>query len=231
MRDRPLNRLDELQQRLGYRFTRTELLERALTHRSIGSQNNERLEFLGDAVLNLAISQLLFEHLITSNEGDLSRLRAHLVREDSLHQAATRVGLPAVVRMSDSERRGGGAQRAALLADALEAVLGAAFVEGQFDAAQTIVEKLFGEAIRHPDLLTCSKDAKTELQELLQAQRLPVPNYTIVATEGKAHEQIFEVQCQIPKLNLTCTGSGRSRRVAEQAAAKNMLLLMQPSVQ
>ncbi len=217
------NRLDALQRRIGYRFTDAQLLSRALTHRSFGADHNERLEFLGDAVLSLAISGLLFERFAGSDEGDLTRVRAHLVREDSLHRVAVQLGLPEVLNLGEGEARGGGAQRASILADALEAVLGATFLDGGFDAASELVKGLFGEVIQTTDVASWSKDAKTELQEWLQARRLPVPTYRISATRGQAHAQTFEVECVVPALNLTESGEGRSRRVAEQEAARRML--------
>ncbi len=216
-------RLDALQRRIGYRFTDAQLLSRALTHRSFGADHNERLEFLGDAVLSLAISGLLFERFAGSDEGDLTRVRAHLVREDSLHRVAVQLGLPEVLNLGEGEARGGGAQRASILADALEALLGATFLDGGFDAARELVKGLFGEVIQTTDVASWSKDAKTELQEWLQARRLPVPTYRISATRGQAHAQTFEVECVVPALNLTESGEGRSRRVAEQEAARRML--------
>jgi ribonuclease-3 len=219
-------RLTALQNRLGYRFTQPDLLTRAVTHRSFGVDHNERLEFLGDVVLSLAISDLLFERFAGSDEGDLTRVRAHLVREDSLHKVALLIGLPEVLRLSDGEARGGGAQRPSILADALEAVIGAAYRDGGFEAAQALVQRLFGEVIETTDLDNWSKDAKTELQEWLQARRLPVPAYRIVATRGQAHAQTFEVECAVPALGLTETGEGRSRRSAEQEAARGMLVAL-----
>ena len=219
-------RLTALQQRLGYRFARPELLTRAVTHRSFGADHNERLEFLGDVVLSLAISDLLFERFAGSDEGDLTRVRAHLVREDSLHKVALLVGLPEVLRLSEGEARGGGAQRPSILADALEAVIGATYRDGGFEAAQALVQRLFGEVIETTDLDSWTKDAKTELQEWLQARRLPVPAYRIVTTRGQAHAQTFEVECAVPALGLTQTGEGRSRRAAEQEAARAMLVAL-----
>jgi len=216
-------RLAALQLRLGYRFSQEALLERALRHRSFRADHNERLEFLGDAVLSLAISSLLFERFAGSDEGDLTRIRAHLVREDSLHRVALSLGLPEVLRLSEGEARGGGAQRVSILADALEAVIGAAFLDGGFDAARSLVKRMFGEIIDTTEIGSWSKDAKTELQEWLQARRLPVPIYRITATRGQAHAQTFEVECSVPALSLTQQGEGRSRRLAEQEAAGRML--------
>ena len=217
------HRVDALQQRTGYRFSDARLLDRALTHRSFGADHNERLEFLGDAVLSLVISSLLFERFAGSDEGDLTRVRAHLVREDSLHRMALQLDLPDMLRLGEGEARGGGAQRASILADALEALIGATFQEGGFDAARGVVQRLFGEIIETTDLASWSKDPKTELQEWLQARRLPVPGYRISATRGQAHAQTFEVECTVPALNLAESGEGRSRRAAEQEAARRML--------
>jgi ribonuclease-3 len=222
-------RLDELQARLGHRFRQADLLARALTHRSFGADHNERLEFLGDAVLSLAVSSLLFERFAGSDEGDLTRVRAHLVREDSLHRMALQLGLPDVVRLSEGEARGGGAQRASILADALEAVIGAVFLDAGFDAARELTQRLFGEVIAGTEIGGWAKDAKTELQEWLQARRLPVPSYRISATRGQAHAQTFEVECAVPALGLTQSGEGRSRRQAEQEAARRMLDVLKAS--
>lgn len=214
--------LAALQQRLGYRFTDPALLARALTHRSWGAMHNERLEFLGDALLNLAISRLLWQRQPELDEGDLTRARAQLVREDSLHRAALALGLPAVLRMSEGEARSGGAQRPSLLADALEAVLGAIDLDGGHLAAEAVVRRLFAPALSE-DLDAARKDPKTALQEWLQGRRLAVPTYRIVATHGRDHEQTFDVVCEVPALDLATPGRGRSRRAAEQDAAQRML--------
>lgn len=217
------SRLDTLQSRLGHRFADARLLSRALTHRSFGADHNERLEFLGDAVLNLAVSTLLYERFQGSDEGDLTRVRAHLVREESLHRVALQLGLPEVLRLSEGEARGGGAQRPSILADAMEALIGATYLDGGFEPALELVRQLFGELIASTEAESWRKDAKTELQEWLQARRLPVPSYRIRATRGQAHAQTFEVECEVPTLNLTHAGEGRSRRLAEQEAARRML--------
>lgn len=215
--------LAPLQHRLGHRFSRPALLQRALTHRSFGAEHNERLEFLGDAVLNLAVSALLYQRFAGSDEGDLTRVRAHLVREDSLHRTALAIGLPQLLHLSDGEARGGGALRPSILADALEAVIGAAFLDGGYDAALAVVRRLFGELIASTSLDSWAKDAKTELQEWLQARRLPVPAYRIVEARGQAHAQTFEVECSVAVLGLAERGEGRSRRAAEQQAAQRLL--------
>jgi ribonuclease III len=215
--------LAALQQRLGHVFARPALLHRALTHRSAGSEHNERLEFLGDAVLNMAVSALLYQRFSGSDEGDLTRVRAHLVREDSLHRAALGLGLPAVVRLSDGETRGGGAQRPSILADALEAIIGAAYLDGGFEPAHEVVRRLFGPLIDSTEIDNWHKDPKTELQEWLQARRIAVPVYRIAATRGQAHAQTFEVECAVATLGLAERGEGKSRRSAEQEAARRML--------
>jgi ribonuclease III len=215
--------LQALQQRLGHRFARPELLRRALTHRSWGADHNERLEFLGDAVLSLAVSALLYERHGDSDEGDLTRVRAHLVREDSLHRVALGLALPEVLRMSEGELRGGGALRPSILADAVEALIGAVFVDGGYEPAQALVQRLFGEVIQATEAESWSKDAKTELQEWLQARKVPVPAYRITATRGQAHAQTFEVECAVATLGLAERGEGKSRRTAEQEAARRML--------
>ncbi|MDO9286093.1 MAG: ribonuclease III [Aquabacterium sp.] len=223
MEPRPDSRLEALQARLGHRFTDAALLQRAITHRSFGADHNERLEFLGDAVLNLAVSSLLYERFAVSDEGDLTRVRAHLVREDSLHRAALVLGLPEVLRLSEGEARGGGAQRPSILADAVEALIGAIFIDAGLPPATQLVRQLFGELIASTETDSWSKDAKTELQEWLQARKLPVPSYRIVATRGQAHAQTFDVECAVPALGLAEQGEGKSRRTAEQEAARRML--------
>jgi ribonuclease III len=217
------NRLAALQQRLGYRFVDGALLTRALTHRSFGAEHNERLEFLGDAVLSLAVSGLLYERFAGGDEGDLTRVRAHLVREDSLYRVALTLGLSDVMRLSEGEMRGGGARRPSILADALEAIIGAVFLDGGFEPAHAVVRSLFGEVIFSTEVDAWTKDAKTELQEWLQARRLPVPAYRITATRGEKHAQTFEVECAVATLGLAETGEGRSRRAAEQEAARRLL--------
>jgi ribonuclease-3 len=223
------SRLDALQHRLGHVFAQPRLLTRAVTHRSFGADHNERLEFLGDAVLSLTVSSLLYERFAGSDEGDLTRVRAHLVREDTLHRVALMLGLPEVLRLSEGEARGGGAQRASILADAVEAIIGAVFLDGGFDPAQGLVRRLFGDVIANTEMDSWSKDAKTELQEWLQARKLPVPAYRIVATRGQAHAQIFEVECAVPALALAEQGQGKSRRTAEQEAARRMIETLKAS--
>ncbi len=199
------------------------LLEEALTHRSLGSRNYERLEFLGDAVLSFVVAEMLYREFDGAAEGELSRYRAALVSGETLGSIALDAGLGEHLRLGEGELKSGGFRRASILADALEAVIGAAFVDGGFGPAHTLVQRLFGDVIATTEIDRWSKDAKTELQEWLQARKLPVPDYRIVATRGQAHAQIFEVACAVPALGLTETGEGRSRRSAEQEAARRML--------
>ncbi len=221
--------LAALQRRLGHAFAEPALLQRALTHRSFGAEHNERLEFLGDAVLSLAISSLLYRQFAGSAEGDLTRVRAQLVREESLHRLALALRLPEALRLSDGEARGGGALRPSILADAAEAVLGAVYLDAGFDAALAVVTRLLADQIEAIEVDSFGKDAKTELQEWLQARRVAVPVYRIVATRGQAHAQTFEVECAVPALRLAERGEGRSRRAAEQHAARRMLAVLKAS--
>lgn len=215
--------LEQLQQRLGHRWAQPALLQCALTHRSHGADHNERLEFLGDSVLSAAVSRLLYSRYQDSAEGDLTRVRAHLVREDHLHRLALELDLPGLVRLSEGEAKGGGAQRPSILADTLEALIGAVFIDAGYEAAAGVVQRLFGPLIDSADLARWTKDPKTELQEWLQGRRLPVPAYRIVATRGQAHAQTFEVECAVSALSLAESGQGRSRRAAEQEAARRLL--------
>lgn len=219
---------DSLQVRLGHRFAHVDLLGRALTHKSFGAHNNERLEFLGDAVLSAAISGLLFEHFGQSGEGDLTRVRAHLVREEMLHRLALDLGLPALLRLSEGEARSGGARRPSILADAVEALIAAVYLDGGFASAQALVERLFTPLVASTAAEAWTRDPKTELQEWLQARRQPVPGYRIESTRGRQHEQMFTVVCSIPSCSLEVRGEGRSRRAAEQEAARAALATLKP---
>ncbi|HWP20314.1 MAG TPA: ribonuclease III [Burkholderiaceae bacterium] len=215
--------LDDLQHRLGHLFGEPALLRRALTHRSFGADHNERLEFLGDAVLGLAISTLLYQRFASSDEGDLSRVRARLVRQDSLHEVALKLGLPGCLRLGEGEARSGGASRASILADAFEAVVGAVYLDAGFPAALGVVQRLFADALASSDLQASAKDAKTELQEWLQGRKLALPAYAIVETRGHAHQQQFVVSCTVAALGVSAQGQGASRRAAEQQAARAVL--------
>jgi len=223
--------LKTLEQRLGYRFVSPEMLQQAVTHRSHGAVHNERLEFLGDAILNCTIAQLLFDKYTRFDEGDLSRLRANLVKQSSLAEIAERIALSEFMRLGEGERKSGGFRRPSILADALEATIGAVFVDGGFEAARGVIGRLFEPVIKVMDPKTLGKDSKTLLQEYLQGKRLPLPVYSVVETRGAAHNQEFEVECAIPKLNISVRGSGRSRRAAEQSAANQAFEAAQVAVQ
>ncbi len=216
-----------LQNRLGHGFADDKLLHRALTHKSFGAEHYERLEFLGDAVLNLGVSELLYKRFQRSDEGDLTRVRAHLVRQDTLHKLAVQLGLPQLMRLSEGEAKGGGAQRPSILADALEAILGAVYLDAGFEVARRVVMSLFEPLLAETTLEGWGKDPKTALQEWLQARKLAVPAYRIAETRGKAHEQVFVVACELPELNQVVTGEGLSRRAAEQVAAEALLMRLQ----
>ena len=203
----------------GHPFENPELLRQALTHRSYSATHNERLEFLGDGVLNCVIAAELFRRFPELAEGELSRLRASLVNQQSLFEIAQRIELGAQLRLGEGELKSGGARRPSMLADALEAVIGAVFIDGGFEAARAAVLRLFEQPLSAADPLKLAKDAKTRLQEFLQAHRMPLPQYAVISTAGEAHEQIFRVECVIPELNIRTEGEGASRRAAEQAAA------------
>jgi ribonuclease-3 len=215
--------LGALEQRLSYTFRAPELLEQAVTHRSHGAVHNERLEFLGDAVLNCTIAQLLFQKYARMNEGDLSRLRANLVKQQSLADIAERLGLSEFLRLGEGEMKSGGFRRPSILADTMEAIFGAVLVDSGFEPARDTIARLFDPVLKTVDPKTLGKDSKTLLQEYLQGKRLPLPLYTVVETRGAAHNQEFEVECAIQKLDVSVRGTGRSRRAAEQLAAKQAL--------
>ena len=215
--------LASLQSRLQHRFSDPSLLQRAVTHRSFSAEHNERLEFLGDSVLNLAVSTLLYRRLQAQSEGDLSRVRANLVKEGTLHQLAKGLRLDQVLRLGEGEARSGGHQRPSILADALEAVIGAVYLDAGFAAAEALVLRLFEPVEINPQMQAAAKDAKTALQEWLQGRKMQLPQYRVVGTVGVAHRQTFEVECAIAELALAQRGSGASRRAAEQSAAAAML--------
>lgn len=209
-----------LQQALGYTFTRPELLMQALTHRSYGAVNNERLEFLGDSVLNCSVARALYDAFPDLPEGSLSRLRANLVRQETLAEIAVTLKLGDSLRLGEGELKSGGFRRPSILADALESLFGAIFLDAGFDAAQAVVRRLFDPLVAKIDPKASGKDPKTQLQELLQARRLPLPEYHLIDTRGEAHDQSFIVDCVLAKPSLTTRGVGKSRRAAEQEAAR-----------
>lgn len=220
--------LAALQRRLGHAFRDEALLRRALTHRSFGTDHYERLEFLGDAVLGLVVATLLVQRLPQGQEGDLSRARAALVRQDALHRIALRLGLPALLRLGEGERRSGGHERPSILADAVEALLGAIYLDAGFEAAQAVARRWYDDVTLASGI---GKDAKTALQEWLQARRRPLPRYEVVAVRGEAHAQTFEVACHVEGQDAPTHGSGASRRAAEQVAAAAMLARLQTTPQ
>jgi len=211
------------EKKLGYLFHDVTLLERALTHRSYSTENNERLEFLGDAVLGEVIARVLYEIKPLANEGSLSRFRAGLVRGETLAVLAAELELGDVVRLGSGEQRTGGYQRQSVLANALEAVFGAVFLDGGYEDANRVIRGVFTDRLSNlPDELEL-KDPKTRLQEWLQARQMPPPEYELLNSTGSAHEQVFQVTCRIDAMAVSAEGTGTSRRRAEQVAAGEIL--------
>ncbi|MGJ7493968.1 ribonuclease III [Variovorax sp. RT4R15] len=216
--------LAALQARLHYNFADARLLQLALTHRSFSSDHNERLEFLGDSVLNLAVAHLLYRRLSELPEGDLSRVRANLVKQDTLHQIAVRLALSPLLRLGEGEAKSGGPNRPSILADALEALIGAVYLDAGYGAAEALVHRLYESVEINARMDAAAKDPKTELQEWLQGHKMKLPLYRVVGTLGAAHKQTFDVECEVAELALTERGIGGSRRAGEQAAAAAMLI-------
>lgn len=212
--------LQLLQKRLGHQFCNPALLQQALTHRSHSVLHNERLEFLGDSILNCVIASLLFDSFSDIDEGDLSRVRANLVKQQSLYEIAQQIELSQFLRLGEGELKSGGFRRPSILADALEALFGAIFLDSGFDAAKEVIRALYAPVMVAIDPTTLGKDAKTLLQEFLQSKKIALPQYNVVATHGAAHNQEFEIACLVPKLDIQVFGTGGSRRAGEQAAAK-----------
>lgn len=209
---------------LGYRFDDLKLLQQALTHRSAGSRNNERLEFLGDAVLGCVIAAEIFSRHPNAREGELSRLRASLVRRESLAELAYSLDIGSYLKLGSGERKSGGHHRNSILADSLEAVFGAIYLDGGFTACHDCILALFADRLAESHDLSRLKDPKTRLQEFLQSRQQPLPEYTVIETIGDAHNQQFRVQCCISETGSSPTeGTARNRRMAEQAAAAGML--------
>jgi ribonuclease-3 len=209
--------------RLGYAFSDPALLAQGLTHRSHGARHNERLEFVGDAVLNCVVAAVLYARFPDLPEGDLSRVRANLVNRDTLAGLARGLGLGEDIRVGEGEKKGGGGERTSILADALEAVFGAVFMDGGFDAARGVIEHVYADTLARADPVVLGKDPKTRLQEWLQARHLAVPEYVVGDVAGEAHAQTFTMLCRIAALGVETTGQGASRRAAEQAAAEDAL--------
>jgi ribonuclease-3 len=204
----------------GYRFVDQALLRQALTHRSHNAAHNERLEFLGDSILNCVIAAELFSMYPAMAEGDLSRVRASLVNGQNLSVLANQLDLGRRLLLGEGELRSGGAQRPSMLANAVEAVIGAVYLDAGFVVAQSFTLRIFADSLKTIDLRVAGKDAKTLLQELLQARHLPLPRYVVIATAGEAHEQSFQVECNVSALDIKTIGDGASRRAAEQVAAR-----------
>lgn len=205
---------------LGYRFRQPQLLQRALTHRSFAAEHYERLEFLGDSVLGCVIAHHLCTAFPQLSEGELSRLRSNLVKEDTLVTLAQRLDLGQYLKLGDGERKSAGHRRPSILADALEAIFGAVFLDDGFATAERVVLHLYLPYLEQVDVKTLGKDAKTMLQEFLQGKYIALPSYKVVEIQGVAHEQVFQVECAIPSLNIATRGAGVSRRNAEQQAAQ-----------
>lgn len=211
--------LSQLETRLGYQFKDQRLLVQALTHRSHSTLHNERFEFLGDSILNFSVASILFHRLPNVDEGDLSRIRASLVKQGTLADIATRLDLPNFLRLGEGELKSGGFRRPSILADAVEAIFGAIYLDANSDQAYKVIEGLYQSILDTVDFNTLGKDAKTLLQEVLQGRKFALPAYNVIATSGAAHDQQFEVECIIAELDVKTQASGGSRRAAEQAAA------------
>lgn len=212
-----------MEDRLGYRFSDRALLEQALTHRSFGSPHNERLEFLGDSVLGCVVAAELFARFPQLDEGQLSRMRANLVREETLARIAEAQALGSALKLGEGEVEAGAQARASILADSMEALFGAVYLDGGFDAARRVILAAIAEALAATDPAQSLKDAKTRLQEYLQAKRRPLPEYRVVSVQGAAHQQTFEVECRLTDGAARATGSGTSRQRAEQQAAERVI--------
>ena len=215
--------IDRLQRRLGYSFGDVDLLTQALTHRSAGSRNNERLEFLGDSILGFEAADYLYHHASDANEGQLSRMRAHLVKRETLADIARGLELGAILHLGQGELRSGGQNRDSILADTVEAIIAAVYLDGGIEPARRLVRSLLGERLNNPDSALQEKDAKTRLQELLQSRHLPLPAYTVIETSGDQHRQQFVVGCEVESIDWQAEGRGTSRRKAEQQAAAAFL--------
>jgi ribonuclease-3 len=217
----------DLSRKLSYSFVNNGLLTQALTHRSYSAQNNERLEFLGDGALNFIIANQLFQRFPKSSEGDLSRLRAQLVKEVTLSEIAFTLNLGDALRLGEGELKSAGWRRPSILADALEAIIGAIYLDGGFPAAEAFVLDLYAKKLETINPNIIDKDPKSLLQEFLQSKKIAVPEYTVTHTEGEAHAQMFIVECLVQKLNIRTVGEGTSRRIAEQQAAQSALAALE----
>lgn len=213
-----------LLKQLEYSFVNAELLDEALTHRSAAAKNNERLEFLGDGILNFVIAHELFKRYPDVQEGDLSRLRATLVNKESLAEIAKHLNLSEVIKLGSGELKSGGFRRPSILADAVESIFGAVYSDSGFEPCRDLIVRLYEKRLASPIDLQSLKDAKTQLQELLQSRHYALPEYRVVKITGQAHAQIFHIRCSIEKMNIQVDGEGRSRRKAEQVAAEKAII-------
>lgn len=209
-----------LLKKINYQFKDVALLVQALTHRSHSNKHNERLEFLGDSILNFVVASLLYDKFKTLDEGSLSRLRANLVNQTALAEIANGLNLSNHLRLGEGELKSGGFRRPSILSDTLEAIFGAVFLDGGYDQAKNVITTLYQDKINNIDPKSQGKDSKTLLQELLQGRKLNLPVYTVLSTQGAAHDQLFNIQCNVADLGVTTTANGSSRRSAEQAAAQ-----------
>ena len=217
------NAINNLLKKLEYSFNDIELLNEALTHRSYAAKNNERLEFLGDGILNFVIAHELFKQYPDVQEGDLSRLRANLVNKESLAVIAKQLALGDVIRLGSGELKSGGFRRPSILADAVESIFGAVYCDGGFESCRELIVRLYANRLSSPTDLQSLKDPKTQLQELLQSRRFALPDYQVTNVTGQAHAQIFHVRCNIKPMNIDVSGEGKSRRKAEQVAAEKAI--------
>lgn len=215
--------IENLLKKLEYSFNDIELLNEALTHRSYAANNNERLEFLGDGILNFVIAHELFKLYPDVQEGDLSRLRANLVNKESLADIANELNLGEVIKLGSGELKSGGFRRPSILADAVESILGAVYCDSGFESCRNLIVRLYTRKLFSPIDLQSLKDPKTRLQELLQSRSYPLPDYQVTSITGKAHAQIFHLKCSIEQMNIEVTGEGKSRRKAEQVAAEKAI--------
>jgi ribonuclease-3 len=215
--------LDQLQRRIGYTFKEPERLLLALTHRSYGNQNNERLEFLGDSIVNMVIAEHLYLHFEKAREGQLSRLRARMVKGVTLAEIGREFQLGQYLRLGSGELKSGGYRRESILADAVESIIGAIYLDSDFHTCREQVLRWFEHRLTNLDIQDTQKDPKTRLQEYLQSRQFPLPRYEVISVDGEAHEQTFHVSCALPSLDRKTSGTGSSRRIAEQQAARNAL--------
>lgn len=213
----------DLAKKLGYQFKDESMIELALTHRSHGKRNNERLEFLGDSILNFVIAEALYQRFPEAKEGQLSRLRAQLVKGETLAELAREMKLGDYLRLGSGELKSGGYRRDSILADTVEAIIGAIYLDSDMECCRPYILRWYQSRLEQTSLLDTQKDSKTRLQEFLQSRRAPLPDYELLSVSGEAHKQTFEIRCAVTLLDQPTDGLGSSRRQAEQNAAKKAL--------